>query len=834
MAGYRNRQARARAAFIAKGGATPTPTPTPTPGPNLRYPLSIVWAPGTANLAQAYSYTPETAGGSGAKTYSLSGTLPAGLSFSSATGAITGTPTAAGSFGPLTMTVSDASGTALSDPMTFIVGVAPVAIAPSGDTSGATDTSAIQAALDAGRSVNLSAAIYNINAILLMPSATAIYGQGSASTEIRLAANSNCQLVANKNRDTTTRTDNGLVISGVFLNGQEGAQTRQTQQRLNHGVCLVSANNVLMKDVKINANASCMSIHGTTNFHARDLIYAQLGTVLGDGTNQDGFDAGNGCLNVALSNVSGSVYDDPISLWAKSAQSSSAMMAGLPWQAGADCYNHIYKDVNVNSNRTNMIRLQAGNTRKFYRVYGKNLNNLAASSTGPRTLLSFGPSVYLSPAFGPSPIKPQVGDLRDIVIEGASGVEYYVSLATTCSNVAIYDIVQNIPLKSALFITSDQNTDFAAMMDNIKVSGVTDTYAGNGTHGDLVNLPSASTPSNITIENVSLNHLTNVVNGTATIANLVLNNIAVKQAFGPLFNGVPASTGTADNISITWPFTSTFAVATGLTLGQNMPTVRAADTIPTPRNGSFIRVHNGVAPANDNATQGGLYVGNGAAWARSGPAQDLPEPSSYVGTLLSDTFTDTDGKALSAHAPEVGSIWYAHPNLASQANGYKIIGGRAYSADASDFFINKILPLSKAGYQEAVYDNLSDIAAESPGIAVLTSTTAQSCYFFRWNQTTASWQLFRINAGASTQLGANVAGTWAVGTAKTLRLDYTIASDNSSVTLVASVDGTPVITQTDTSASRITTIGRVGIRNSGAAQSPTTGKQVTSAIAVSR
>lgn len=31
MAGYRNRQARARAAFIAKGGATPTPTPGPTP-----------------------------------------------------------------------------------------------------------------------------------------------------------------------------------------------------------------------------------------------------------------------------------------------------------------------------------------------------------------------------------------------------------------------------------------------------------------------------------------------------------------------------------------------------------------------------------------------------------------------------------------------------------------------------------------------------------------------------------------------------------------------------------------------------------------------------------
>lgn len=69
--------------------------------------------PTTGQVGTAYSFTPTTANGSGTKAFSLSGgPLLAGLSFSSTTGAISGTPTAAGSMPNLVITVTDNTGSA--------------------------------------------------------------------------------------------------------------------------------------------------------------------------------------------------------------------------------------------------------------------------------------------------------------------------------------------------------------------------------------------------------------------------------------------------------------------------------------------------------------------------------------------------------------------------------------------------------------------------------------------------------------------------------------------------------------------------------------------------
>lgn len=56
-------------------------------------PLTINGSPpATASVGVAYSFTPTTTGGKAPLTFSLVGSLPAGLSFNTATGAITGTP----------------------------------------------------------------------------------------------------------------------------------------------------------------------------------------------------------------------------------------------------------------------------------------------------------------------------------------------------------------------------------------------------------------------------------------------------------------------------------------------------------------------------------------------------------------------------------------------------------------------------------------------------------------------------------------------------------------------------------------------------------------------
>ncbi|WP_082659459.1 Ig domain-containing protein [Aureimonas sp. AU40] len=74
--------------------------------------LVISGIPSGALLGQAFNFIPVVSGGSGVKSYTLTGSMPAGLSFSSATGAITGTPTSAGTTTNIGITVRDESGQA--------------------------------------------------------------------------------------------------------------------------------------------------------------------------------------------------------------------------------------------------------------------------------------------------------------------------------------------------------------------------------------------------------------------------------------------------------------------------------------------------------------------------------------------------------------------------------------------------------------------------------------------------------------------------------------------------------------------------------------------------
>ena len=74
--------------------------------------LSISGTPGTAaTVGTQYSFTPTAAGGTTPYTFSINaGTLPAGLSINSSTGAITGTPTTAGTSAGIVVRVTDNAG----------------------------------------------------------------------------------------------------------------------------------------------------------------------------------------------------------------------------------------------------------------------------------------------------------------------------------------------------------------------------------------------------------------------------------------------------------------------------------------------------------------------------------------------------------------------------------------------------------------------------------------------------------------------------------------------------------------------------------------------------
>lgn len=139
----------AQAADVAAGASAITVEVTATndlgsttaesAGVTIAAPLSLSGAPGSALVGAAYTFTPTTAGGHPAYSYALTGTLPDGLSFSTSTGAITGTPTSSGTASGLNITVTDADGlTAALGTFSITVSVGATAAIESLEIMGAT------------------------------------------------------------------------------------------------------------------------------------------------------------------------------------------------------------------------------------------------------------------------------------------------------------------------------------------------------------------------------------------------------------------------------------------------------------------------------------------------------------------------------------------------------------------------------------------------------------------------------------------------------------------------------------------------------------------------
>ena len=87
--------------------------------------LTIGGNPQQATVGQAYNYTPAVSGGTAPYSYAHSGTaLPAGLTFSNSTGAITGSPTAGGNASGIVITVTDSAGQTASQTIAISVAAA--------------------------------------------------------------------------------------------------------------------------------------------------------------------------------------------------------------------------------------------------------------------------------------------------------------------------------------------------------------------------------------------------------------------------------------------------------------------------------------------------------------------------------------------------------------------------------------------------------------------------------------------------------------------------------------------------------------------------------------
>jgi lysophospholipase L1-like esterase len=191
------------------------------------------------------------------------------------------------------------------------------------------------------------------------------------------------------------------------------------------------------------------------------------------------------------------------------------------------------------------------------------------------------------------------------------------------------------------------------------------------------------------------------------------------------------------------------------------------------------------------------------------------------GSFMLDTFTDADGTDITSHTGEAGATWSLITGYAP-ATPSKITSNRLYTTTAQGGYKASGTPPTADYYVEGVVRYLTNLASDSVGIAGRIDPAANTMYFGRYGNTAGGWQLFKVIAGAATQLGSTVTASFPTGLDKTLRLVM------QGTTIKLLVDGVEVISATD---SAISTAGFAGVRMT-TTQTTTTGAHVASITAV--
>jgi hypothetical protein len=205
----------------------------------------------------------------------------------------------------------------------------------------------------------------------------------------------------------------------------------------------------------------------------------------------------------------------------------------------------------------------------------------------------------------------------------------------------------------------------------------------------------------------------------------------------------------------------------------------------------------------------------------------FPGPTTVTLNYVTDTFTGTAGALVTARSGEVGATWNKMSAFLGSTPHIDATGGRSYSVDTSESLLFASAPTPVDGETvELLFDTLTDIGEVGVGLRV----TPTSGYFARLNGGTLA--IVRITGGTQTmtaltldQGGTSVAKTNSVGPHS---LKFSASGTGASVALSAYYDNVLLASATDTSASRLTALGTIGLLQGGAIGTDTTGHHVSS------
>ena len=182
-----------------------------------------------------------------------------------------------------------------------------------------------------------------------------------------------------------------------------------------------------------------------------------------------------------------------------------------------------------------------------------------------------------------------------------------------------------------------------------------------------------------------------------------------------------------------------------------------------------------------------------------------------TGVVFNATFTGTAGTTLTTYTPETGSPMVVATSYNPSPENVLDGTGGAYAQTTNQGVYRTQESVSAMPYTvEFDLKKYSTISTDNNGVIFHAQPSINTHYFVRYNVPNTSWQLYKNTNGSPVQLGSSVSQTFTDGTTKVCKVDVTDLGGGQ-IQIVLTVDGTAIITYTDTSP--LTFSGYAGIRD---------------------
>lgn len=474
-------------------------------------------------------------------------------------------------------------------------------VPPSGDTSGVADVAAINVALESS-DVTIHGR-YFANSPIRIPSNRTLRLHDAV---INLVPNSNCNIIQNRNQDAVGNENITLCGTGrAIINGGNSLTQPSATAYNSIGITWTNVRGLNVEGLEIGpCRGPVMVLQGVTGARISRIKITQDCS----GANQDGIDIGAACDGVDIRDISGITGDDAFSIFSqKTAGFAHPLYKSATGVSGTR--NISISDVTINVGR-NAVRLQAGDGLTLKNVDISNFRN-TNGEVSQYAVLMFGAASYVK-------VPPSTDALSDITLSGYRGPgNVIIGAGTNFSHVSVNDVFLTGPWKTFLG-TEQSGVNYAASTEHISFDNVTTTDAtGSPT---IINTPIGQSHCAVTVTNVKIRRLGNLLNNGGLISGLLMNGIHVRSLTGQLIRSNTVETGQIDNVYIqTSSSTKYYLVnAARLRFGPSMPFIRSGDITPdATTKGSIITCASGKDPTGGDSLTGGQFIADGTTWVRT-------------------------------------------------------------------------------------------------------------------------------------------------------------------------------------------------------------------------